>query len=201
MVAAALAAPLMTDPDLASQNRVGVALTGSAMPAAPIPTEDLTDEARAAALSDAAAQLGGAIGPAPAATGSQGAAAGETALLSWRQTFGPGPCADRAGWTFAWAARMPQAFPVFPRGHVQEAAGNDDGDCHLRALNFRTQAEVPDVLGFYHAVSRQAGYSVLHRADGEAHVLTGSRNGAGYAVYVRPGAEGMTEVDLVTSGT
>ncbi|MEO7246963.1 MAG: hypothetical protein ABIW31_00795 [Novosphingobium sp.] len=200
-VAAALADPLMTDPDLASQNRIGVALTGDGVPTALIPTEDVSNEGRAAAKADVLALLGANPPASPAAAGSQGARAGATAQLSWQQAFGAQPCANAASWTFAWAAQMPAALPVYPRGHVQEALGSNAAGCAMRAVNFRTQVSSGDVLDFYYASARKAGFQSAHRAEGEAHVLSGKQGAAAYAVYARPGPDGMTEVDLVTRGS
>jgi len=45
---------------------------------------------------------------------------------------GKGNCAEIAGYTMAWAAKMPASFPVYPRANVQEAAGTDEGGCALR---------------------------------------------------------------------
>ncbi len=199
-IVAALADPLMTDPDLASQNRVGVALTGDGVPTALIPTEDLSAEARAAAKADAIALLGADPPAAPAASLGAGAKAGETVQLSWQQAFGAMPCAKTASWTFAWAAKMPAALPIYPRGHVQEALGSDAAGCAMRAVNFRTQVTAGDVLDFYSASARRTGLQAAHHADGDAHMLSGKLGSAGFAVYVRPGPEGMTEVDLVTRG-
>ena len=200
MIAAALADPLMSDPDLASQNRAGVALTGGGVPSALIPSEVTGDDARNAALADVSNLLGRAPPPAPGATGTDGAFAGETAMLSWRKAFGRSACADRVGWTAGWAAQMPQALPVFPRGHVQEAAGNDQAGCAVRAINFHSAATPGDVIDFYHASARKAGFALTHRAAGDAHALSGKRGSAGFSVFVRPGPDGTSAVDLVTNG-
>ena len=199
-IVAALADPLMTDPDLASQNRVGVALTGDGVPTALIPTEDVSDAARTAAMADATTLLGADPPKTPAASGSAGTKAGGTAQLSWLQTFGTQACAKETSWTFKWAAKMPAALPIYPRGHVQEALGSDAAGCAMRAVNFRTQVTPGDVLDFYHASARKAGLQAVHHADGDAHMLSGKLGAAGFAIYVRPGPEGMTEVDLVTRG-
>ncbi len=199
-VAAALADPLMTDPDLASQNRVGVALTGDGVPTALIPTEDISGDNRAAAKADAIALLGASPPAAPVASGSDGAQAGGTAQLSWLQAFGAKACANAASWTFSWAAKMPATLPIYPRGHVQEALGSDGAGCAMRAVNFRTQVTASDVLDFYAAAARKAGLQTVHRASGDAHMISGRQGAAGFAVYVRPGPEGMTDVDLVTNG-
>ncbi len=200
VIADALSDPLMTDPDLATQNRVGALLTGGGVPMAQIPLELVSNESRAAAKADATSLLGGDPGVAPAATGADGAKAGETALLSWRQNFSGEACASRVGWTFGWASKMPAAMPVYPRGHVQEALGNSENGCTIRALNFRVAVSTEDVLAFYNAFARKAGFNPEHRADGDAHALIGKNGGSGFAVYVRPGPQGMSDVDLVTNG-
>jgi len=200
VVADALSDPLMTDPDLATQNRVGALLTGGGVPSAQIPLEVVSDEVRAAAKADAVSLLGGDPGTAPAATGAGGAKAGDTALLTWRQNFKAEACASRVGWTFGWASKMPAAMPVYPRGHVQEALGNSENGCTIRALNFLVPVSAEDVLAFYNASARKAGFKPEHRADGDAHALIGKNGGAGFAVYVRPGPQGMSDVDLVTNG-
>ena len=137
---------------------------------------------------------------APVASGSDGAQAGGTAQLSWLQAFGAKACANAASWTFSWAAKMPAALPIYPRGHVQEALGSDGAGCAMRAVNFRTQVTASDVLDFYAAAARKAGLQTVHRASGDAHVISGRQGAAGFAVYIRPGPEGMTDVDLVTNG-
>ena len=200
MIAAALGDPLMSDPDLASQNRAGVALTGGGVPSALIPSEVSGDDARTAALADVSALLGSAPQPAPGPTGTDGAVAGETAMLSWRKAFGRSACAERVGWTASWAAQMPQALPVYPRGHVQEAAGNDQAGCAVRAINFHSAATAGDVIDFYHASARKAGFALTHRAAGDAHSLSGKRGSAGFTVFVRPGPDGTSAVDLVING-
>ena len=59
------------------------------------------------------------------------------------------PCAGMVEYTAAWAAKLPDAFPVYPRGAVQEAAGTDAGGCALRVVNFQTPVPVSEVMDFY----------------------------------------------------
>ncbi len=199
-IAAALADPLMTDPDLTAQNRAGAALTGGGVPSALIPTDPLSDEANAAAKAEAITLAGGKLDQVPLASGSTNSEAGETALLSYRRAFGGTSCAASASYTFGWAAKMPEPFAIYPRGHVQESVGSDAANCRLRAINFRTGVAVAYVLDFYATRARKAGFAAEHRATGDAHALSGKKGGAGFAVYARPGPEGSTEVDLVTNG-
>ena len=199
-IAAALADPLMTDPDLVAQNRAGAALSGGGVPSTLIPTDSVSEETKAAAKEEAITLTGGKLVSAPMVSGNDNSVAGETVLLSYRNAFGDVNCADKASYTFGWAAKMPEPFAIYPRGHVQESAGVDGADCRLRAINFRTGVAASDVLDFYATRARKTGYSADHRSSGDAHALSGKKGGAGYAVYVRPGPEGLTEVDLVTNG-
>lgn len=199
-IAAALAGPLMTDPDLVAQNSAGTALSGGGVPTALIPTDPVSAEAKAAAKAEAITLAGGKLASAPMASGRDNSLAGETVMLTYRRAFGDTNCATRASYTFSWAAKMPEPFTIYPRGHVQESAGLDAADCRLRAINFRTGVAAVDVLDFYATRARKAGFSAEHRATGDAHALSGKKGGAGFAVYVRAGSEGLAEVDLVTNG-
>ena len=57
----------------------------------------------------------------------------------------------------AWAAKLPAAFPVYPRGNTQEAAGTDEGQCALRVVSFLTPVALEEVLAFYYTRARAAG--------------------------------------------
>ncbi len=80
------------------------------------------------------------------------------------------------------------------------SGGTDDDGCALRVVNFVTPVSVSDVLGYYNTRAARAGYGVQARTDGTDHVLGGSKGGRAYVVYVRKQDNGLTGVDLVTSG-
>ncbi len=200
---AALNDQIMVDPDLANQNEGSGALTGAGERS--IPVADRSPQAIAAAKREAAALVGGegALRPVPAAREVAGEIP-ESATLSAasRAALSPGGanCGDGVQYSAGWAARLPEALPVYPRAATQEAAGNDTGGCSLRVINFITPVSLPDVLAFYHARAKGAGYSAEHlRKDGD-NILSGTKGGAAYVVYGRTVAGGLTEVDLVTSG-
>ncbi len=109
-------------------------------------------------------------------------------------------CAGRADYTARWAAQLPEPFQVYPRGAVEEAAGSDAQGCRLRIVHFSTPVAVEDVLAFYHARLRAAGYAVQHGADGGDHVLRGAKGAAGYAIYLRQAADGLTAADIIVGG-
>ena len=94
---------------------------------------------------------------------------------------------------------MPDAFPVYPRGAVQEAAGTDAGGCALRVVNFQTPVPVSEVMDFYFTRAAAAGFSAQHVLQGGDNVLGGVGGRAAYTVYARKLPSGAAEVDLVTS--
>ena len=201
-VSAALADPIMVDPDLASQNRGNAALSGGGPADGSLPPEISTPEAIAAAKADALQQVGGRMQTAPTAVSSSAASA---VALSAADTAAKAPgvlpgCPDKVEYSAAWAARMPAAFPVYPRGHVNEAAGTDRDGCHLRVVNFVTPVTPADVMNFYNTRARAAGFAARHKRERSDDVLAGSKGGTAYVVYVRMMPSGLTEVDLVTSG-
>ncbi len=201
-MAGALREPVMIDPDLSGMNQRGAALTGGGAPVATIPLDEQGAEFAAAAKAEAVRLAGGALQSAPASSGSGVTAHGETAALTARNVLGAGNgCLAKLTYTAAWAARLPESFPVYPRGHVRQAAGADGDDCHVRAINFRVAVTPDDVLNFYFTRARKAGFAATRRSDGGAHMLSGDKGDTAYAVLVRTGEDGLAEVDLVTSGT
>ncbi len=202
---AALAEPLMIDPDLVGQNRANSA---AAMPShdGSLPTIDRNPEAIAAARAEASRLVGGSgeMRRAPAARVVEGALPADAALTAAaRAAASPNAdaeCAARAEYTMQWAARMPAPFPVYPRGAVQEAAGTDAAGCALRVVNFVTPVPLDEVMDFYFTRAGAAGFTAERTLfDGE-DVLAGTRGRASYVVYARRLPSGNTEVDLVTSG-
>jgi hypothetical protein len=99
-----------------------------------------------------------------------------------------------------WAARLPAAFPVYPRGAVQEAAGTDASGCSLRVVNFVTPVPLGEVMDFYYSRARAAGFSAQRVLQDGDNVLGGVKGASSYVVYARRLPSGNTEVDLVTSG-
>ena len=96
--------------------------------------------------------------------------------------------------------KLPAAFPVYPKGAVQEAAGTDDGACALRVVNFLTPVPVNEVIDFYFTRASAAGYSVQHVRQSGEDQLGGTKGGASYVVYARELPNGGSSVDLVTNG-
>ncbi|MBC2665818.1 hypothetical protein H7F51_09805 [Novosphingobium flavum] len=203
IVSAALDEQLMADPDLARINPRHAVVTPGGPPAVPIPPEDSSPEAIAAARAEAVRLVGAAPLHAPQPEPGAPSAAGMTAELTANSALaenGPGRgCARSLDYAFIWAARMPAVLPIYPRGHVQDAAGSDAAPCRLRVVTFRTPVPLGEVVDFYWTRGRRAGLSPRHRLAGEDHVVAGQKGAAAFVAYVRS-RDLMTEVDLVTNG-
>jgi len=197
----ALGDQIMVDPEMAGEDGAALAANGGQIT---IPAEDRSPEAIADARAKAAQAAGGKLQPAPqpaqggaaplaesAATAAQVAAASQQARTD---------CTAKVEYSNTWAAKVPAEIPVYPRGAVQEAAGTDADGCSLRVVNFATPVSTADVISFYYTMANKAGYGAEYRLDGDDNVLGGRKGGKAYVVYARKLQNGLTEVDLVTSG-
>ena len=194
---------IMVDPDLAGQNEGNAALTGGTDQS--IPKENMTPEAIQAARDAAFALVGGSDGlkELPAAKTMEGALPDSAALTAAaRAAVSPGGanCSESVKYSASWAAKLPAIFPVYPRGTTKEAAGSDMGDCALRVVNYLTPVPMEEVLAFYYSRAVTGGYSAEHVLRGGDNIVSGTKGDASYVVYARKLANGLTEVDLVTSG-
>jgi hypothetical protein len=201
----ALGDQIMVDPDLAGQNEGNAALTAGNRSGA-LPELVRSPEASAAAREEAARMVGGADAMKSAPSPQDMAGAGDPANVltaAARAAAAPGTdanCADKAQYTMKWAARLPRAFPVYPRGAVQEAAGTDEGACALRVVNFLTPVPRGEVVDFYYTRAVANGFAVQNTADGSDIVLGGKKGAASFVLYARELPGGGTEADLITSG-
>lgn len=202
---AALGDQITIDPDLVGQNRADSAAFVPSGDGS-LPTIDGGAEAIAAARAEALRLVGGPgrMQQAPEPADGVSAAPAEAALTAAARAAaapgGNGDCAARAEYTMQWAARLPAAFPVYPRGAVQEAAGTDAAGCSLRVVNFVTPVPLGEVLDFYYSRARSAGFSARRAVQDGDDVLAGVNGAASFVVYARRLPSGHTEVDLVTSG-
>jgi hypothetical protein len=198
VAAAALDDPLMTDPDLTGQNRGNAALDGG-LPDGALPSFKRSAEEVAAAKLEAERQLGKPIPTAPDPVRSTKASrlAGAVTLQAIAQAAAlGGDCPAKMDYSAVWAARLPATLPVYPRGHVLVAGGSDIAGCKLRAVRFVTPVEPGDVTAFYVASTGAAKLPAERTREGDDEVVSGK----GYALFARKRGDGLTEVDLVTSG-
>jgi len=194
----ALNAPITIDPDLAAMNRAN-SIISLPPEGGYLPTIDNHAAAIAAARADAESFVGGrgVVRRVPVA--------GERApavlfAAAERAAGGTSTCLQQVRYTAHWAARMPPAFPVYPRAAVQGAAGTDDAGCALRVINFVTPVPLGEVIAFYYTSGQAAGFSAERGLEDGDEVLTGVKGNAAYIVYARHLPTGNTEVDLITSG-
>lgn len=193
-IVAALADPIMIDPDLASQNRGDAAITLDTFDA--VPLDDASPGAIAAAKADAARLAGGMIKTAPEAAESRdklvpALTAGQLAAVLPAL---PAGCLDGLRYGYVWAASLPRAIPIYPRGHVQEAAGSTV--CGLHAVVFTTPVEASAVIDFYFTRAGDAGFVAEHRRQDGVDTLSGRKGTAAFVVRARPGSNGLSTVEL-----
>ncbi|MFN4112744.1 MAG: hypothetical protein ACK4GD_02250 [Sphingomonadaceae bacterium] len=199
--ARALNDPLMTDPDLVAINEASSALTGSNDHSLPLMID--TPEAVREAQDRAIALLGGSgsVPPLPA----PGPLEEETQVSPLvmldevaARLAGAERCLASARYSAAWAARLPDAVPIFPRGATIEAMGSDAPGCALRAVRFRSPVPAEDLARFYFGKSREAGYRANYAANDESWQVTGQTGAARFLVRGRPSLLGGQEVDVIT---
>lgn len=199
----ALAGPLMADPDLASRNHALTAITSGGPEVTELPLFETGAEAIAAAKVEAERLAGGRITPAPSPGDGSNSALRDAVTAGQRAAAVKGPgsnCGATATYDMAWSLRLPQAFPIYPRGHLIEAAGNDLSGCRLRVVRFVTPVDPVVVIDFYHTLAQAAHFDERHsRADGR-ELLEGGKGAAAYAVQARVREDGLTEADIVVNG-
>lgn len=196
-VAQALDDPLMTDPDLAHRNEGAAALRIQSD--ASLPVLPPSPEAIAIARGEAAALVGGAdrLRPPPAPAGMAEPLEEDTLAGQLAELPGADACAAKLRPTAIWAARMPPALPVYPRGATLEATGSDAPNCKLRAVAFATPVSPEDVLAFYWSRAVAARTAPVHRGGDGASVLTGGNAKLAFDLRLSP-ADGGTFVRLAT---
>ncbi len=116
-------------------------------------------------------------------------------------TSGKGTCDAKLQYGAGWANRMPAEFPVYPRGHVKEAAGVDGGICDIRVATFTSSAKMQDIVDYYYTRAKHSGFSAEYQIRAGEHVLGGTRDNDGGAYFITfaayPG--GGTSVDIVAN--
>lgn len=205
LMSAALADQIMIDPDMVNRNGANRVASFASLDGS-VPRPDGGADAIRAAREEALDLVGGTNNllraPQPESRDGSLPAQGAFSVVARAATSASGMenCAAIANFSAIWAARMPVAFPVYPRGAVQEAAGTDDGACHLRAVNFVTPVPLAEVMDFYYTRARAENFDLRRTVQGEDDVLAGTRGTQSVTVFARelPGA--MVSVDLVTSG-
>lgn len=201
-VAGALGDQIMVDPELSGQNGAAVSADGNSVE---LPPEQRSPEAIAAARQEAAEKAGGTLQSAPSPSAGSAAsmveAAATAAQVAEETKAASTDCAGRVEYSMSWATKLPAALAVYPRGAVQEAAGIEADGCAVRVVSFVTPVDAKDVVDYYYTRVRKAGYQAEYKMDGTDHVLGGDKGGSAYLIYARKLDNGLTEVDLISSGS
>ncbi|KQN00264.1 hypothetical protein [Sphingomonas sp. Leaf25] len=193
-VTAALQDQIMVDPTLAAQANGDAVRPPDRPYAAPIPAPTV---AAGSSASNETLQSAPAAGDCPSCKGGREALTlGELAAV---QRGGSKQCAAKVGYSAGWATRLPATFALHPDARVTEAAGTDADGCRLRIVSFVIAQPIGRVVDWYYTRAKGGGYSTEHQAEGEQHVLGGTRGPAAYAVFLSPEGRG-TSVDLVVDG-
>ena len=204
VVAAALDDPIMADPDLASQNRGNTALSVADQPWPKFrrtsePPKRLSGQGQRLRNCSAGGSRPHPLRRRPCPNRRLARAVTMQGVAQALGLGGAG-CPAKLGYGFIWAARLPAGLPVYPRGHTRVAAGADDAACKVRVVRFASPASVADLTDFYYASAVKSGLAPQRRKEGNDEVVAGTKGAASYAVYIRTGADGLSEVDLATSG-
>lgn len=202
---AALADQIMVDPDMVNRNTANRAISLGPEDAS-IPLPDRGSDAASAAREEALEFVGGTAAmrraPQPQRVEGELPAAARLSVAARAASAGEGnvDCAEIAQFSAIWAARMPQDFPVYPRGAVHEAAGTDENGCSLRVVNFSTPVPLGEVMDFYFTQGSKAGFETQRILQDGEDILGGTAQSRSFMVFARTGDDGMTVVDLVTTG-
>jgi hypothetical protein len=199
----ALSGPVMTDPELFSQNNGTAAIAGGGPPVIELPPAEASPEAIAGAKADAEKAAGRRIEPAPspAGEGDEKLREAVTAAQLASAVKGPGSdCGAKAEYEFGWSTRLPAHMPIYPRGHLVESAGTDRDGCRLRVAGFLTPVEANDIADFYHTRAKAAGYTTERHQSGDVQLLSGGKAKSAFAVRIRRQDDGISRVDIVANG-
>ena len=194
-VAQAAIAPLLTDPDLVSlDNRFAVMSDPGPLDAS-LPPDDFAAQTIAAARAEARA-LTGASAEVAVAQGEACPGCNAVLLAERARVLGPA-CPGVLAEDLAWALRLPDDLPIYPKAHLREAVGSNDGVCPLSGASFTAPVPAGQVLTFYRTMATKAGFS-LRQAGKDG--LVGTRGSSRMAILVRPLAGGLSHFDLLVTG-
>ena len=194
-VAQAVFAPILTDPDLVSLSKRFAVMSDPGALDASVPPDDFAPETIMTARIEAARLIAGA--PRIAVAAGAECARCDGALLADRAAVLKASCSAGLEEDLAWALRLPDDLPIYPKAHLREAVGRDEGSCRLRGASFTAPVPAGEVLAFYRAIAAKAGFSLRRVATSG---LVGMRGTTRLAVLVRPQPGGLAHFDLLVAG-
>jgi len=187
---------IMVDPNLAGQSNRDAVRPARQPYSAPVPPDRPVRRTGGETATSELAKTA----PAPAKACPACAAKREAMTLAGlAERRGGGACARNVSYSARWATQLPPELPLYPDARVREAAGNSNGACRLRIVSFASAAGVQPVIDWYYTRATGAGYSADHQAEGDEHVLAGTKGEAAYALFVSKRDDGGADVDLVVN--
>ncbi|WBH16888.1 hypothetical protein [Sphingomonas radiodurans] len=192
----ALKDQIMVDPALVQQANADTVRPPAQPESGAVPPEGIADAARKPVKDE--------VRPAPPASGDcKQCAAARRALTLGALAASQGAsaqCAANVAYSNDWANRLPQGVPLYPDARVAEAAGADRDGCALRVVSFTSAAPMQRLLDWYYTRTSDAGYRAEHQAEGNEHILGGTKRGAAFLLVLNPRKGGGTDVDLMADG-
>ena len=194
----ALQSQIMVDPNLAQQSNADAVRPAGQPYSSPIPPDGI-------AQADGTGAKTGPLMRAPAAKDDcpECKKAEDTvtlgALAARQANRRASECVGQLRYSANWANRLPRDLPLYPDARLDEAAGNDQNGCALRAVSFTANAGWQAVVDWYYTRAMGGGYKAEHQADGAIHVIGGTRGDDAFMVYVTPRDGGGVEVDVIAN--
>lgn len=108
-------------------------------------------------------------------------------------------CNRAIGYSFGWAARLPENLALPANARVAEAAGSDSAGCTLRLIAYDTEAAPDAIADTYRRTAKSAGMRLSEAREGEATVLTASGAPGAFVAAVYPAKGGGSAVDLMSN--
>lgn len=179
-VTAALADPIMTDPQLESR-----ADTDSLRPA-PQPIQALAppgepDPLRGNALPTVVARAG--------------------LMIAEHDAKSFAGCNSRVSYTVGWSNRLPEGLALPADARVSEAAGSDGQGCGLRMVAFAAASSPTTMIDTYRRAAASGGFTASEVQRGNTTVLRARRaaDGAAFLATIGDSTAGGSSVDLLTN--
>jgi hypothetical protein len=109
-------------------------------------------------------------------------------------------CSFSVRYSYGWAARLPADLTLPPEAQVAEAAGSDAPMCSLRVIAFSASTGPEAILDSYRRIARAGRYTSSEHKQGPATVLTATRSADGASFIASVTApDGGSAVDLVSN--
>jgi hypothetical protein len=153
-------------------------------------------------VADAIAAANGSAPAAAARPDDDCRAGGRNGTCTAAATVGAPGCGTRFALGLGWATRLPAGLELYPGAKVIEAAGNDEGDCHIRIVSYVSDAPAKELVDWYEGASK-AGFETEHSRSGREDIVTGIRQPQGDAFHatVAPDAGGSAVNLIVNHGS